>query len=154
MPRPVIQSLDHVAILVGDTERALEYYRDELGLNVVSSEIINQPHARLTYLDAGNTLIQLIQAMDPASDFGRACAEHGDGLHHICFGVDNPVDAAARFAHFPDAMVTPGTGRGRVSAFIPGPTQDGVLIEFTEHLVAAGQAHASTSTLNTAGNGD
>ena len=50
---------------------------------------------RLTYLDAGNAFLQLVEPLDPASALATWLDEHGEGLHHICFGVDD-VPAAAR----------------------------------------------------------
>jgi methylmalonyl-CoA/ethylmalonyl-CoA epimerase len=128
-----IRCLDHIAILVSDTDKALSHYRDRLGLTVVSSEAIDSPQARLTYLDAGNVYIQLIEPLDPTSEFARSCAEHGEGLHHLCFGVDDPVAAASAMSlDGTGSEVAAGTGRGRVSAFVPGPLANGVLVECTE----------------------
>ena len=49
-----LRRLDHVAIVVRDTDEALRFYRDHLGLRVVSSEEIPAPRVRLTHLNAGN----------------------------------------------------------------------------------------------------
>jgi methylmalonyl-CoA/ethylmalonyl-CoA epimerase len=50
----LLRRLDHVAVLVRDTEEALRFYHERLGLPLHSSEEIEKPHVRLTYLDAGN----------------------------------------------------------------------------------------------------
>lgn len=127
-----LRRLDHVAILVRDTEAALGYFRDRLGLRLVSSEEIETPPVRLSYLDCGNAYIQLVEPRDPTTPLARHLAEHGEGLHHVCFGVDD-VPAAAAFLAAPDApAVTLGSGRGRISAFVPGPSEHGVVIECTE----------------------
>lgn len=121
--------LDHVAILVGDSDKALGYFRDELGLPVVHAEVVEKIAVRLTYLDAGNAFIQLVEPLDPASALAGQLRERGEGLHHICFGVDDVLDTAGELAG--GEAVTPGTGRGRLSAFVPG-TRHGVLVELTE----------------------
>jgi catechol 2,3-dioxygenase-like lactoylglutathione lyase family enzyme len=59
-------------------------------------------------------------------------ANHGDGLHHICFGVDDVARDASALAGSDGAQVTVGRGRGRVSAFVPCPPRFGVSIECTE----------------------
>jgi methylmalonyl-CoA/ethylmalonyl-CoA epimerase len=127
-----IRRLDHVAIAVRDTEQALLHFRDRLGLRVVLSEEIPVPPVRLTYLHAGNAFLQLVEPLDPGIELARHLHEHGEGLHHLCFGVDEPLEAAAGLAA-PDAgPPTRGSGRGRVSSFVPGGPVHGVRIECTE----------------------
>lgn len=127
-----LRRLDHVAVAVLDTESALRHFRDLLGLRVAASEEIPVPHVRLTYLDAGNAYIQLVEPLDPDIEIARFLEERGEGLHHICFGVDDPMESAAALAP-PDAPPpTRGSGRGRVSAFVPGAPAHGVRIECTE----------------------
>ncbi|MBS1883493.1 MAG: VOC family protein, partial [Actinobacteria bacterium] len=87
-----IQRLDHVAIAVRDTEAALSYFRDRLGLAVVSSEENAPAQARLTYLDAGNAFIQLVAPLAAGAPIAGHLRRHGEGLHHVCFGVDDVVD--------------------------------------------------------------
>ena len=86
-----IRRLDHVAIVIRNTDVALGHFRDKLGLTVVHSEELEQPRVRLTYLDAGNALIQLVEPLDDASDAAHSLNEHGEGIHHICFAVDDVV---------------------------------------------------------------
>jgi methylmalonyl-CoA/ethylmalonyl-CoA epimerase len=126
----LLRRLDHVAVLVGNTDAALRFYEGELGLRVHSSEEIDSPHVRLTYLDAGNAFLQLVEPLDPASALGEWLAENGEGLHHICFGVDDVAAAAAELSD--GTKPTLGTGRGRVSAFVTTPDSHGVRIECTQ----------------------
>lgn len=127
-----LRRLDHVAVLVRETEAALEHFRDRLGLALVRSEEIPVPPVRLTYLDAGNTYLQLVEPLDPGSWLAGELEERGEGLHHICFGADD-VPAAVRDLADDDAPEpTLGSGRGRISAFVPGPVRHGVRIECTE----------------------
>jgi methylmalonyl-CoA/ethylmalonyl-CoA epimerase len=55
MNHPVFRSLDHVAIVVPDTDAALTIWRDRVGLKVLFSEVVNNGALRLTHLDLGNT---------------------------------------------------------------------------------------------------
>jgi methylmalonyl-CoA/ethylmalonyl-CoA epimerase len=127
----LLRRLDHVAVVVRSTEAALRYYTGRLGLHVHSSEEIDVPHVRLTYLDAGNTFLQLVEPLDDASALGSWLDEHGEGLHHICFGVEDVATAVAALSDDGAAPVL-GTGRGRISAFVSGGATHGVRIECTE----------------------
>jgi methylmalonyl-CoA/ethylmalonyl-CoA epimerase len=126
-----LRRLDHVAFLVRDTETALAYFRDRLGLRVSSTEELDTPRVRLTYLDAGNAWVQLVEPLDQASAAAATLAEHGEGLHHVCFGVDDVPDAAATLAGDDALPVSLGHGRGRPSAFVPGEPPHGARIEVT-----------------------
>jgi methylmalonyl-CoA/ethylmalonyl-CoA epimerase len=125
-----IRRLDHVAVLVRSTDDALRFYCDRLGLAVHSSEELDAPRVRLTYLDAGNAYVQLVEPLDPASPLGVWLDEHGEGLHHICFGVDD-VPAAVQELSDPGSQVVLGSGRGRLSSFLTG-NSNAVRIECTE----------------------
>ena len=125
-----IRRLDHVAVLVRSTDDALRFYCDRLGLAVHSSEELDAPHVRLTYLDAGNAYVQLVEPLDPSSPLEAWLNEHGEGLHHICFGVDD-VPAAVVELSDPGADIVLGSGRGRLSSFVTA-NGNGVRLECTE----------------------
>jgi methylmalonyl-CoA/ethylmalonyl-CoA epimerase len=125
----VVRRLDHVAVAVRDSRRASRELHDRLGLEVVHSEELSRPRVRLTYLDVGNGFIQLVEPLDGTSDVARWLDEHGEGVHHVCFGVDDVADAVARIGGGarPERL---GTGRGRPSAFVPEPIR-GMRVECT-----------------------
>jgi methylmalonyl-CoA epimerase len=126
-----LRRLDHVAVAVEDTDRALAYFVDRLGLHVASTEEIQTPHVRLTYLDAGGVFIQLVEPLDDESPIAAHLAAHGEGLHHIAFAVEDVAGTAADLADPGAPPVTIGSGRGRPSAFVPGPAHHGVRVEVT-----------------------
>jgi methylmalonyl-CoA epimerase len=129
MPDPRLRRLDHVAILVSDTDAALAQFTDGLGLEVAHSEEISAPPARLTYLDCGNAYIQLVEPLANEGPLADWLDRNGDGLHHLCFGVDDVVESVTAITgDEPEAI---GSGRGRRSAFIPGSSA-GATIEVTE----------------------
>lgn len=125
-----LRRLDHVAIVVRSTEQALRFYAGRLGLPVASSEEISSPRARLTYLDTGNAYLQLVEPLDGDSQLSEWLDQHGEGLHHICFGVDDVAAAAAELSD-PGSPVTLATGRGRPSCFVTAADSFGVRIECT-----------------------
>lgn len=126
----VIRRLDHVAILVTDTDTALRHFRDRLGLRVAHDERITKPPARLTYLDLGNAYLQLVQPLTDDSPLADTLRASGEGLHHLCFGVDDVAADARRIGDGTDAALA--GGRGRRSAFAPGKAIHGVRLECTE----------------------
>jgi methylmalonyl-CoA/ethylmalonyl-CoA epimerase len=127
----VIRRLDHVAVAVRDSEAALEHFRDHLGLRVVAVDEPPELPVRLTYLDLGNTYLQLVEPLDPAHPLAAWLEANGDGLHHICLGVDDVECELLRLGP-PGAALPPlASGRGRVAGFPAGDPPYGVRIECT-----------------------
>ena len=127
----MIRRLDHVAVAVKDTEAALAHFRDRLGLRVAAVDYPPEIPVLLTYLDLGNTWLQLVEPLDPAHPLAAWLAEHGDGLHHICLGVDDVECELLRLSP-PGVPVPPlASGRGRPAGFTGGDPPHGVRIECT-----------------------
>jgi methylmalonyl-CoA/ethylmalonyl-CoA epimerase len=128
----MIRRLDHVAVLVADTEKALHHFRDRLGLEVRAVDEPPEVPVRLTYLDLGNAWLQLVEPLDPRHPLAKLLETQGEGLHHICLGVDD-VDAERRRIGPPGAEPPPmGSGRGRPAGFPAGEPVHGVRIECTD----------------------
>jgi methylmalonyl-CoA/ethylmalonyl-CoA epimerase len=127
-----VRRVDHIAIVTSDTKRATEYFCSTFGLEVASTQVLTEPHVKLTYLDAGNMYLQLVEPLDDKSDVAKFLEASGGGLHHLCFAVDDVLGTAAQAAESNPADVTEGTGRGRVAAFVPGESPVGVPVELTE----------------------
>jgi methylmalonyl-CoA/ethylmalonyl-CoA epimerase len=124
-----VRRLDHVAIAVRDSARAAADLAARLGLRVVHSEELERPPVRLTYLDAGNCFIQLVEPLSEDAEVAAWLDEHGEGLHHVCFGVDD-VEGAVTDISGGEPPAALGSGRGRPSAFVPGELH-GVRVECT-----------------------
>lgn len=127
----MIRRLDHVAVLVADTDVALGHFRDRLGLQVVDVDEPPEVPVRLTYLDLGNVWLQLVEPLDPDHPLAHWLRSHGEGLHHICFGVDDVAGELERIGS-PGVPIPPiGSGRGRPAGFPAGDPPHGVRIECT-----------------------
>lgn len=127
----MIRRLDHVAVAVRDTESALAHFRDHLGLEVVAVDYPPEIPVKLTYLDLGNAWLQLVEPLSRKHPLTRWLDEHGEGLHHICFGVDDVVAELERIGP-PDVPLPPlASGRGRPAGFSAGEPAHGVRIECT-----------------------
>lgn len=124
-----LRRLDHVGIAVADTERALDYFVRVLGLEVKHSEVNEPVGVRLTYLDVGNAWLQLVEPLRDDTPIAAHLREQGEGIHHICFGVDDVERDAQALGDGGEVSV--GSGRGRPSAFLPGAPVHGTRIECT-----------------------
>lgn len=130
----MFRRLDHIAIVVSDTDEALTFYRDTMGLPLLFSEVLEEQAVRLTHLDMGNTHLQLVQPLKDDHPLRDYLDRHGERLHHLCFQVENvPQMMQALPGHgLASRDQTPRRGpRGRQAAFIKPETTRGVLLEIT-----------------------
>ena len=131
---PLFNQLDHIAIVVRDTDQALSFYRDTLGLPVVLSEEIPTGNVRLTHLDMGNVHLQLVQPLTDDHPLHDFLDQHGEGLHHLCFQTSDVVQT---LSGLPDRQLRAKSAqphdapRGRKAGFIDPDTTRGVLWEMT-----------------------
>ncbi len=125
----MIEQVDHVAIAVWDIDKSLPYYLEELGLSLMGDEYLLEVGVRLAYLNAGNVLLQLVQPIGSPS-ITQFLHERGEGLHHICFAVENIPKALERLVGEEQAQMFLG-GRGRRCSFLLHHP-NGIITELTE----------------------
>ncbi|MCI0535845.1 MAG: VOC family protein [Verrucomicrobiales bacterium] len=133
IPHPHFLGLDHLAIVVPDTEKALKLWRDQFGFPVLFTETVNQGSVRLTHLDLGNTHLQLVQPLTADHPLQGWLAKNGAGLHHFCLKVDD-VGAAAKTASglgLPAAPQAHQGTQGKQAIFLNRSSTDGVQVELT-----------------------
>ncbi|MGJ8726041.1 MAG: VOC family protein [Roseibacillus sp.] len=130
----MFNQLDHVAILVKNTEEALTFYRDTLKLNVLLSEELAEVGVRLTHLDGGNVKIQLVEPLRNDHPLKAQLQERGEHIHHLCWGVEDTREAMERLGDFGLAAkegephAAPQNGE---AAFIDPSQTRGILWEMT-----------------------
>jgi methylmalonyl-CoA/ethylmalonyl-CoA epimerase len=81
--------INHIAIVVADIEKALNVYRDAVGLPL--EHIAEEPaeEVRVAFLPTESGDIELIQPTTEDSGVAKFLAKRGEGLHHICLEVDS-----------------------------------------------------------------
>jgi methylmalonyl-CoA/ethylmalonyl-CoA epimerase len=87
------QGLDHLAIAVPNTDKALKIWHETMGFPLLYSEVVNGGTVRLTHLDMGNTQLQLVEPLTPDHPLQAWLAKNGPGLHHFCLKVDDVSEA-------------------------------------------------------------
>jgi methylmalonyl-CoA/ethylmalonyl-CoA epimerase len=130
----MFQGLDHLAIVVADTETALQTWRDRFGLPVLFTETVNGGTLKLTHLDLGNTQLQLVQPLTAEHPLSAWLAAHGDGLHHFCFRVDDVEQAMHELPahHLAPGEPQPHQGTlGKRALFLDRASTDNTQVELT-----------------------
>lgn len=124
------QGLDHLAIVVPDTEEALKTWHETMRFPVLYSEVVNAGTVRLTHLDLGNTQLQLVEPLVDDHPLKAWLAEHGPGLHHFCLKVDN-IKETMEMSEVPCGP-TPHQGtQGKRAVFLSSNHTQSVPVELT-----------------------
>ena len=131
----MIRRLDHIGIAVKDLETALATYTEGFGLDCDHRETIEDQQVRTAFLPLGDTHIELLESLSAEGAIGRFIEKRGEGIHHLCFEVD---DIRAALRRCEDAGMTLIDREPRVGAhekwvaFVHPRTTHGVLIELSQ----------------------
>ena len=120
----MINEIAHISVLVSDTQRSLQFYRDVLDLSVNPDRPdLNFPGAWLT---VGDQEIHLLELPNPDPVKGRP--EHGGRDRHVAFSVSDLEKLISRLekANIPYTL----SRSGRAALFCRDP--DGNALEFIE----------------------
>jgi len=85
--------INHIAIVVADIEKALNVYRDAIGLPLEHIAEEAAEEVRVAFLPTESGEIELIQPTTENSGVAKFLAKRGEGLHHICLEVDRLDDS-------------------------------------------------------------
>ena len=140
MLTPVLTRIDHVGIACRDLASAVAFYESTFGLIVASREENSEQGVREALLrvadaPAGASYVQLLEPLGPDSPVGRFLARHGEGVHHIGYGVTD-IEAAlasigATGVRLIDARPRHGS-MGASIAFLHPKDVGGVLTELVQ----------------------
>ncbi len=137
---PVLTRIDHVGIACRDLARAVAFYESTFGLIVASREENEDQGVREALLrvadgPAGSSYVQLLEPLGPDTPVGRFLARHGEGVHHVGYGVTD-IEAAlasigATGVRLIDARPRHGS-MGASIAFLHPKDVGGVLTELVQ----------------------
>jgi len=137
MGNGVLENLYHVAIAVNDLSEVEKIYETALGLKVEHREIVEDQKVKTSMLvpKDGGTAIELLEPLDKNSPISKFLEKRGEGIHHICYKVDDIEAVLKRLKEQGVRLIdeTPRLGayNSRV-AFIHPKAMNGVLIELAE----------------------
>jgi methylmalonyl-CoA/ethylmalonyl-CoA epimerase len=129
-----IKKVNHIAILVENIENALPFWQDQLGLTLDHIEDVPSQASKVAFLPVGEGEVELVEPTDPESGLAKYLEKRGEGMHHLCFQVDD-IEAMLDLLKEKDVRLineSPVDLPGRRMAFIHPKAANGVLIELYE----------------------
>ena len=76
-------TLDHVGIVVQDLDRALQFFRDALGLEVAAAEAVAGQRVRVTEVATGGASLEFLESPAQAPALGLGVGGEFVALDHV-----------------------------------------------------------------------
>jgi len=121
---PLLRGVLHIGIVVNDLEQSLREWQRVFGVSV-GDRWQSDVGVKVAFLDVAGTRLELVEYTGPiVQRFGPVLARR-DGVHHVCFAVDD-LDAALADVRARGLRVVPGFplegAHGRIAFLEPEPT--------------------------------
>ncbi|MCI0371145.1 MAG: methylmalonyl-CoA epimerase [candidate division NC10 bacterium] len=130
----MINKIHHIAIAVKDLEASARTFERILGVPPARVAEVPTEKVRVAFFPFGGAEIELVQGIGADNPVANFIAKRGEGIHHICFEVDDLQETLDRLAAaglpLLDRSGKPGAC-GQV-AFLHPRGANGVLIELVE----------------------
>lgn len=129
-----LKRIDHLGVIVDNLDQAVQGFTERLGLKLDHIEQYGD-ELDIAFLPCGDTLVELIQPRTNEGSNAEYLQEHGPGIQHVAFEVD---DLDASLAELDERGVKPlgnapmpGAGGMRI-AFLEPEAFGGILVELCE----------------------
>lgn len=130
-----ITRIDHIGIAVESIGKAIEFFEQALGMRLDHIGSEEGGRTKVAFFPVGSSDVELVQSEDPESGLAKFLAKRGEGVHHICFEVDDIENALGRLKEHGAQLIdeTPRVNaQGQRYAFVHPKSAHGVLIELYE----------------------
>jgi methylmalonyl-CoA/ethylmalonyl-CoA epimerase len=131
----MIRKIQHIGIAVRSLQEAIPFYRDVLGLEFLGTEEVAEQKIRAAIFRVGESTIEVIESTAPDGPVGKFLERNGEGIHHLCFQVEDAAAALSRAKGQGVRLIdeTPRAGiHGMRIGFLHPKSTFGVLTEFAQ----------------------
>ena len=131
----MIKKIEHIGVAVKNIEKSVHVFRDQLGIPMERMYESDAIKTKIAFFPLGESTIELVEPMDPSSPVAKFIEKRGEGIHHLCLGVENVAAALREFEAKGIELLNKEprkTADGRVIAFLNPKSTNGVLIELEE----------------------
>ena len=133
-------AMDHIGYAVRSADGKREMMERLLGFRFLERRVYERPagKATLDFYEGQGSVFELLENSNPETPINQFIAARGEGLHHICFRVDDLRAVMAEWeAQGVKFTMKPLYGsRGGVITFADASTTGGLAIELVQYLKA------------------
>jgi methylmalonyl-CoA/ethylmalonyl-CoA epimerase len=140
-----VKRIEHIAIATRRLQEVKNVFENVLGLSLAYEEVFPKYNTQMAMYSVGETFLEIIEGTSEAAEVEEWVRQHGEGLYHVCFEVDDIDESFAELKQKGLQMLSeepiPGHDNSRIFFVHPRSTA-GLLIEFVQLSIAAsGAAH-------------
>ncbi len=127
--------IHHIGIAVHNLDEAATRLGGLLGLDQGQRYDLPEWKVSALFMPVGDSNLELLEPHEEDSNVGKFLAKRGEGLHHVCFEVEDIEASLRKFegqgAKLIDRKPRPGAG-GHLVAFVHPKSTHGVLVELKQ----------------------
>ena len=128
------KSINHVCIAVENIVESVNLYVNLFGIPLPKIETIPDQKVKAAMINIGNTSLEFIEPVDNESGVAKFIRNKGEGIHHICFEVENIEKSIKKLQNAEVQLIDeqPRQGLEGMIAFIHPKSTGNVLVELIE----------------------
>ena len=130
-----ILGIEHIGIAVKDLDTNAPYWKHVLKLSHKGTETVAQEGVTTDIYDTGRGKVELLKSTVSGSVIEKFLENRGEGIHHVCFEVDNISKAIIELKELNIDVISdcPTVGaEGYKVVFIHPKSTGGVLVELAQ----------------------
>lgn len=130
-----ISKIDHIGIAVKDLKMVGRLYLNAFGLKVSDEIDISERKLRIAFVEISGVKLEFLMPTDKDSVVAKFIDKRGEGIHHICFEVEDIEKAVSELkskgVELVDEKPRLGVEEDKI-VFLQPKSAFGVLIELKE----------------------
>jgi methylmalonyl-CoA/ethylmalonyl-CoA epimerase len=130
-----ILGIEHIGLAVNNLDKDAPFWKHVLKISHKGTEVVEDQGVTTDIYDTGRGKVELLEALGENTAVGKFLKNHGPGMHHVCFEVDD-INRAINELKESNIQVlsdNPTTGaEGYKVVFIHPKSTGGVLVELAE----------------------
>jgi methylmalonyl-CoA epimerase len=134
-----ILGIEHIGIAVKDLDANAPFWKHVLKIPHKGTETVAQEGVTTDIYDTGNGKVELLKSTVSGSVIEKFLENRGEGIHHVCFEVDNINKAIIELKELNIDVISdrPTVGaEGYKVVFIHPKSTGGVLVELAQKIIS------------------
>ena len=130
-----ILGIEHIGLAVNNLDKDAPFWKHVLKISHKGTELVEDQGVSTDIYDTGRGKVELLEALGENTAVGKFLKNHGPGMHHVCFEVDDINNAINELKESNIQVLSdnPTTGaEGYKVVFIHPKSTGGVLVELAE----------------------
>ena len=128
------KSINHVCVAVKNIDESIALYCKLFGISLPKIETLVDQKVKAAMVNLGTSHLEFIEPIDEDSGVAKFIRNRGEGIHHICFEVENIERSIEQLQKAEIKLIDsrPRQGLEGMIAFIHPKATGNVLIELIE----------------------